>query len=891
MTWWHQLSALLRFLFRRRALERQIDEELRSFLDHRADELERQGLARESAERRSKVECGGIESVKEEIRDVIPAGRFLDSWSKDVRHGVRILGKAPGFTAVAVLTLALGIGGTSAIFSVVKAVLLDPLPYANPSRLVLVWSEFGNMGLKRAPGSAFELQEIRARSRSFEGVGGIWANATTVLGEGEPEPIEIGSVTGDFFSILGARPLLGRTILPEDEAGRGASVILLSHALWKRRFGADPTIVGRTIHLDGRDPLVVGVMRPEFRMAFPPDAQVPGEIQAWLPFSAQIYAAPRNLYYLRCVGRLRPAVTLAGASDDLSRVAAQLRGAFKEFADDRLGFTAVPLHRDSVREIRPPLVALLAGIGFVLLIACVNVANLLLARAGVRRKEMALRAALGASRVRIFRQLLIENLILAGLGGIAGLLLGTVSLGRMVALAPAGLLAGEPVRLDPGILAFTAAITLGAGLLFGVWPAVDASRVEPIDALQQIGRATATTLHRRTRAVLVVSEVALGFVLLVGAGLLIRTFVAVRRVDPGFRAAHLLTFEIGIPGKRYPNDAAGTNLVRRVEEALRALPGVVSVGGVSHLPLDDYANWYSGCAPEGADEERKHGLMADHRSATPGYFDAVGATLVAGRLFDAADEEARRHVVVVDERLAREAWPGQDPVGKKLEFESITEGEFHPGSAEVVGVVRHIQHHALTRQVRGQIYIPFSQSVRWHISFVVRASGDPLTLGSAVRRALAQIDKDQAVAKLRPMTFYLEKAMAATRFTMVLASLFSALALGLAAIGLYGVVAYSVGQRAHEFGIRLALGARAGEIRWQVVREAMTLTLAGLALGAFGAIGISRVLASILFGVGPGDVATYALAAALLPAVALLACWLSTRRIASFSPLAILRAE
>jgi predicted permease len=591
------------------------------------------------------------------------------------------------------------------------------------------------------------------------------------------------------------------------------------------------------------------------------------------------------------VARLKPGVTMAQADQDVVTTAGALRDGFKEFGDDKLGLHVAPLHGDAVREIRPPLLALFAGVGFVLLIACVNVANLLLARAGVRQKEMALRAALGASRARIFRQLLIESLVLALLGGGAGLVLGSFAVGRLAALAPAGLLPAAPVSLDFGILAFAASITLAAGLLFGLWPALDGCRVDLVEALQQVGRGSATALRRRARSLLIVAEVALGFILLVGAGLLIRTFVEIQRVDPGFRAERLLTFEMGIPGNRYPNDEAGSNLVRRVEEALRALPGVEAVGGVSHLPLDDYANWYSGAAPKGSTEEQRHGLMADHRSTTPGYFRAVGATLVAGRLFDEMDERAKRPVVVIDEKLAKEAWPGEEAVGRTLEFEKITEGEFHPGSAEVIGVIRHIQHHALTRQVRGQIYIPFSQSARWHISFVVRAAGDPAALAGAVRRAVAGIDRQQAVAKLRPMTFYMDRAMAAARFTMVLASIFSALALVLAAIGLYGVVAYSVGQRVREFGIRLALGARAGEIQRQVVREGMTLALAGLGIGALGAVVLSRLLAAILFGVGPGDVITYAAAAALMPMVAAVACWLPARRVSALSPLAVLRAE
>ena len=422
-------------------------------------------------------------------------------------------------------------------------------------------------------------------------------------------------------------------------------------------------------------------------------------------------------------------------------------------------------------------------------------------------------------------------------------------------------------------------------------PALDGSKVNLVAALQELGRGTASAARRRARSALIVVEVALGFVLLVGAGLMIRTFVEVTRVNPGFRAEGLLTFEMDLPGRRYPGDEKRTQLVRDVEAKLRELPGVQSVGGISHLPLDDYANWYSPFAPEGAPPDKQNSMMADHRATTPGYFSAVGAQLVAGRFFDALDEQSGRAVVVIDERVAREAFPGQDPIGKKLIYEKITQGAFNPGTAEVVGVVRHIQHHALTRQVRGQIYIPFSQSVRWHISMVIRTAGDPVALAGSARDAVASLDKDLAISKLRPMAFYLERAMSASRFTMVLAAIFGALALVLAAVGIYGVVAYSVTQRTREFGVRMALGASRADILRQVVREGMSLAIVGMIIGIAGAAALARTLSSLLFGITPGDPATFAAAALVLPLAALAASWLPARRAASRNPVAALRTE
>ena len=591
---------------------------------------------------------------------------------QDATYAVRRMRQSPGFTGIIVLTLALGIGGISAIFSVVKVVLLDPLPYANPDRLVLVWNEFRSQGLTRVPGAGFALQQLRDRAKSFEAIGGIWASNGTFLGEGAPEQVKVGNVTGNFLPTLGATPLLGRTILPEDEGIGKPPVIVLSYGLWQRRFGGDPAILGRPVRMDGFNPVVVGIMPPRFRMAFPPDAQVPAEIQAWLPFRDNIYAQPRALYYLRYVARLRPGVTLAQANEEASAIGAQLRKEFTEYANDQLGFNVVPMHRDTVREIRPALLALFVGVGLVLLIACVNVANLLLARAGTRHKEMALRAALGASRGRVVRQLLAESMALAAAGGVAGLLVGWSSLKQLLALAPPGLIPPGSLRLDAEILGFTAFVTLGCGLLFGLAPALDASKVNLVEALQEGGRGSASAIRDRSRTALIVGEVALGFILVIGAGLMVRTFVAVQKVDPGFRASGLLTFAMDLPGWRYPGDEKHIALVRQVEERLRALPGVESVGGISHLPLDDYSNWYSPFSPAGASADKKNTMMADHRSATPDYFATMGAQVVAGRVFDAHDEEAKRPVVVVDERAAREAWPNESAIGKKIEFEKIT---------------------------------------------------------------------------------------------------------------------------------------------------------------------------------------------------------------------------
>jgi putative ABC transport system permease protein len=890
-----QLLSFLRFIFRRRTVERQMDDELTAHVAQRIDDLCARGLTLAEAEKQARAELGSPLAVKDDMRGVIPAAMSIDAWTKDVRHAFRRMVKAPGFTLVAVVTLALGIGGTSAIFTVVKAVLLDPPPYRDSDRLVLLWNELSAQGVSRAPGSGFELAEIRRRASSFDSVAGIWAGNGTFLGTSgdgaQPEQVKVGSVTGNFFPTLGAQAFLGRTLQPEDEGDGKPRTVLLAHGFWQRRWGGDRDIVGKTVTLDGHVATVAGVMPPGFRMVFPADAQVPAEVQAWTTFPYDVASGPRDLHFLRFVARLKPGTSLAAASDEVAAIGKQLSSEFSELGKDGVGLRAVALRGDTVRDIRPALLALFVGVGLVLLIACVNIANLLLARGGARRNEMAVRAALGASRGRLVRQLLLENLVLAVIGGLAGVGLGGLGLDKLQALAPAGVLPPQPLVLDRAILAFAALATLLSGALFGMAPALAASRVDLAEAMKA-GAPGATPRRRRSRAILIVGEIALGFVLLVGAGLMIRTFVAVAAVDPGMREDGVLTFEVSLPGRRYGGAKARQTFARSLERRLSAVPGVEAVGAVSHLPLDDYPNWYSPYAPAGASLERKRQLMADHRATTPGFLPALGAKLVAGRFFDALDEEAGRAVVVIDEQPAAEAWPGEDPIGKRLQHERmLPDGEFGELTSEVIGVVHHIHQHALTRMPRGQIYIPYAATAREHLSFVVRAAGDPTALAGSVRAAVAGVDAELAVAKVRPLAEYLERAMRPARFTMVLATLFAGLALVLAAVGIYGVVATTVGERRRELGVRLVLGATPRELCAQVLREELKLALLGLGLGAAGALVATRLLAGLLFGVAPVDPATFLVATLLLPATALLASWLPARRAAQGDPMAALRIE
>jgi len=888
MPFWLRIRNIARLLFRKRPMEAELDEEMRSSLEMLVERNVLSGMSPADARRQAHLEFEGLEQVKEQVRDV-RVGVTLESFVQDTRYALRMLRRSPGFTVVAALTLALGIGINTAIFSVVYTVLIEPLPFERPEELAIVWSSFEKMGAPRAPGSGFELREIHDRARMFQDFAGIWAGNGTFTGEGDPEQVKVGFVTPNFVQVLGARPALGRAFVSE-EGGHGRPAVILSHGLWQRRFGRDPNVIGRAVRFEGGNFTIVGVMPADFRLVFPPDANIPAEIQAWVPFPYDIYSMPRDLYFIRILGRLKPGVTLQQAQADADSVAHQLRAQFKEFARENLRLDVSPLHGDAVRNVRPALMALVAGAALVLLIACVNVANLLLTRAGARRKEIALRVSLGSPRPRIIRQLLTESLVLCGVGGALGLLLGWWGVELLMSIKPDSLARVGSAGLHPPIVAFAALISIGSAILFGLAPALESTKLNIVDTLRAAGRGNTVT-PRRLRAFLVVSEITLSFILLIGAVLMIRTFERLGSVDPGFNTARILTFEIELPDSRYRADVDRSNFITRWEEKLKALAGVDSVGAISHLPLDDYPNWYSPYTPEGRTEGESKGLLADYRTVTPGYFASIGGHLVAGREFDKLDQAKGRLVVIVDELLARTAWPGQNPIGKKIKAEHFVDGGFGDQWSEVVGVVRHIRHHSLSQELRGQIYIPYTQSSRTHMSFVLRTKGDPTALVQPIRRQLTGMDKDLAIAKVRPMRDYVAKASAAASFTAVLATIFAALALLLAMVGIYGVLSYSVSQRTQELGVRMALGAAPRQIVRLVVREGLVLIGIGMALGGLGALGLPRYLETLLFGVTPSDPLTYLIVAGAVLAASVAACAKPAYRASSCNPIEALRYD
>jgi putative ABC transport system permease protein len=804
----------------------------------------------------------------------------------DLRFAVRVLRKNVGFVAVAVLTLALGIGANTTIFSVVNGVLLRPLPYPGSERLFAAYeSRDGGRGTVSPP----DYVDWRDESRSFDGLAAINAGSSFALssGEGRAEQIAGATVTPNFFGVLGVEPRLGRDFRPEEGVVGQTHVALLGYGLWQRRFGADPAVVGRSIRLDGESYEVVGVI--PLGSAYPRDAEL------WTPlaFSAEELRTQRGAHYLDVIGRLGAGATLAGAQSEISTIAARLAHAHPDTNRDADALL-VPLRDSLVGEVSPALRILLGAVGLVLLIACTNVASLGLARARQRERELAVRVALGADRFRLVRGVLAESLVLGLAGGGLGLAVASWSLPLLRTL-PGDIPRLDEVRLDGTVLAFATLVSLLAALLSALVPAWQvASRFELRESLHGEGRsATAGQRARRSRFGLVVAEMALAVTLLAGAALLARSFAALVRVDPGFEAAHVLTFSTSLPDARYGKPEQADAFYAELLGRLRALPGVKSAGAVFGLPLSGFRFGISAYEldgrrlPSGEDDR----LSTQVRMATPGYFQAIGLHPVKGRVFTDADRTGAAPVMVVNEAAARLFWPGQDPIGHSLTVgTTMGLGRGRVGG-EVVGVVRDTKDFGLEAEARPETFVCQRQFPVGFMSVVLRASGDPAALARAAIAQLAAADPEVPAFDLRTMDQRLSESVAKPRFYLLLLGAFSAMALLLAAVGIYGVMSYAVGERRREIGVRMALGARPREVLALVVRQGLLTTGLGTGLGLLGAFAGARLLRSLLYGVGPTDVPALASAAAVLVAVSLLACYLPARRAAGTDPVEALRCE
>ncbi len=819
---------------------------------------------------------------------------------EDLRYALRSLRKSPGFTVVAILTLALGIGANTAIFSVVDSVVLRPLPYPEPEELVLVWGRMDQRGVTEFPHSPPDFRDYQRHSTRFEGLASVITFPQPLDGQdGEPEQVNVGGVSWNFFDVLGISPALGRDFRAEDgvpgESIPGQapgfsppSVAILSHALWQQRYGGDPEVIGRRIDLGGNPVTVVGVLPAAFELHLPPSVASAQDADVWTAMRIDPEQAPRGNVFLTVVGRLEEGATLEQARADMERVAAHQREIYAGWENAGFGLDVVPLQEHLTRAVRPVLWALMGAVAFVLLIACANVSNLLLVRATTREREMAIRSAMGGSRRRLVRQMLLESGVLAAGGALLGLMVARAGIQVLLVLRPEELPRIDGVSMDGSVLLFTVAAAAGAALVFGAAPALQGSTLEPAEALRDRAGTGESGRGRRLRNSVVVAEVALSLVLLIGTGLMVRSFIRLQQVDPGFRAENVLTFDLNLPQPRYPLPADRARMNARLQERLRALPGVEEASAAIPLPLSGVQMNGRYGDPEALSNPDRY-RQADYRGVLPGYFEALGTRLLEGRTFTAADQADSTNVVVVDEKLARTLWPDEAAVGRRFLVRVVSP---EPQWVEVVGVVEHQRHQSLAAEGRETVYYTdrFIGSGGF-LTWALRTSVPPLSLVDAVRREVQALDARLPLARVRAMESYVDDAKAPTRFALLLIGVFGVMALVLAAVGLYGVLAYAVRQRTAEIGVRMAFGAESGSILRMVVARGLALSGAGVVLGLGASLVLTRLIAGMLVGVAPTDPVTFAGISVLFLAVAVTACWIPARRATRVDPAMALREE
>lgn len=873
---WRRLRALVR----RGELDRELDEELRYHLERQVAEYVADGMTAEEARRAALRDFGGLAQSKEECREARGVRAFEDL-RQDIVFGLRVLRRNPVFSLVAVVTLALGIGANTALFSITNAVVFRPLPFAEPERLLTLWESSAKSEDSRTIVSPANYLDWREQNRSFEEMGAYTEDFYNISEDDtRPERVAGANVTPSLFRALGVRPLLGRLFLPEEARRDGPGDVLLSHGLWQRRFGGDLNVIGKTIRMNGLAYNVVGVLPPDFIMS-------PRRYEVYRSMTfGDTQRVNRRGRYLTIIARLRPGVTAEQARAEMNALGSRLAA---QYPDENAGRSATvySLGRLITGGARTALLMLLGAVGFTLLIACANVANLLLGQAAARRKEMAVRAALGAGRLRLVRQMLTESLTLSLVGGLAGLLLAKWGVGLLVSLSPSSLPRAEQAGLNLRVLGFTLLVSALTGLVFGLIPALQASRVDLTDALKATGaRPSADGRRNFTRGALVAAEVALSLVLLVGAGLLVKSFVRLTEVELGFDPSHVVAADISL-SYRYNSPEKRTEFYRQLLTRVEALPGVSAATVSQSVPLsgEEHGAQFTvaGRAPA-PDGGGKYGSI--YHRVSEGYLQTLGVRLLKGRGLTERDTAGAPGVALINETLARRVFPGEDPIGKQIVLDQTT-----PRPREIVGIVSDTRYVTPRTEPVPEIYVSYLDEPWHHMSLAVRATGDPTALVNRLREELAALDREVPLANVKEMSEYVSESFGPQRFSALLLTVFAVAALGLAALGVYGVISNSVARRTHEIGIRIALGARRGDVLRLVVGQGMRPVLPGLMAGLAGAFALTRLMESLLYGVSAFDPAVFAGVSLLLAGTALVACYLPARRATRVDPITALRHE
>jgi putative ABC transport system permease protein len=887
MKWFNIFSDRLRALLNRDAVIQDIDREFRVHVEMETNANVERGMSATDARTAAIRSFGNLGSIKDAAYEV-RGGGMIETMYQDIRYAMRGLVKEKTFTIVAVITLALGIGANTAIFSVVNELLLRPLPYTDAERLVMIW-EVTPEGRRQNTTSRANFRVRREQNTTFESMAAFTDQRLNLTGSGDAEEVSVQFATPELFRVLGVEPIVGRSINDDDGRTGAPTVAVLSYNFWQRRFSGDRQLIGKPITLNGAPFIVIGVAPPGFHWHIKHRSGTGRPAEIWtvlnMPSGEGVGSRGR---FLSAVGRLKHGVSLPQAEAEMKTIAARLEQDAPRF-NKGYGIEIIPLREQFVGNVRLALWIILGAVGFVLLIACANVANLLLSRAAAREKEIALRAALGAGRWRIVRQLLTESLLLATVGSLLGLAFAWWGMRALVAISPRDLMNLQNAGLNFTVLVWTMGISLVTGIIFGLAPALEATRLDLNRALKEgKGSEGQSPRSRRLRSALVISEVALALVLLASAGLLVKSFGQLQKIDRGFNADNVLTMVVRLPGAKYRDDQQMVSFFRRATERIRVLPGVGSVGIVNFLPLYGGLGSQTVFSIEGRPPRPPGEELSTHaRVSDAGYFQALGIPLMRGRNFSDRENTEARHVILISDAMARQHFPGEDPIGKRITVQMAQ----NPVPTEIIGVVGDVRYDSLVEQPEPTVHLPHPELTYPFMTLVIRTGVDPLAIAPAVQREVHAIDPDQPVSDVRTMNQVMADTVARARFNTILLALFAGLATLLAAVGIFGVMNYSLTLRTREIGLRMALGAQHREVLMLMLKQGLRLTLIGTVIGLAGALALTRLMSSLLFDVDAADPPTFAVVVVLLIAISLIACYLPARRATRTDPLIALRSE